>query len=63
MHVIYHFTKRNGELPGEFIVISELDREEILEEYENREYYLYDAHKIEGDALSLPTDRRLMPEY
>ena len=63
MHAIYHFTKRNGELPGEFLVISDNPESVMRTLYETAEYCLDRSYRIAGNAASLPTDRPLRQEY
>ena len=60
MHYIYQFSRENGE--GEFIVISDLPRAEVLDEWSEGvmfEYRLDNVYTIDEDAISLPCDCQL----
>lgn len=54
---LYTFSKSSGS--GEFVVISDLPQQEILDEYTTERVALDRVVDIDGDATSFPCDRPL----
>lgn len=63
MHCIYCFSNESGSI--EFVVISDVSKREVLEDYESKLRGIALSAKpllIDGDATSFPCDRALIKE-
>lgn len=63
-HRLYRFSKQLREdevidIDGEFVIISDLPEQEIIDEYTHSQASLDEVLDIDGDATSFPCNRAL----
>ena len=61
---IYHFSRLDGQLDGEYVIISAESRDDVTHLHGETEFYLNRVLLIEPDdnACCLPVDRKLSSE-